>query len=282
MAFQDAESSKTPTSQPRGHEKWKVSNSGDSLSIFAVAKGHRRPLAVGIDPEISGEFQQVSGTAGWDPQERGRGKPRGLEKLQQGCGATCQDLLASSLKGFLKLLLLLLFSAFSEHKRSVFHVVLEPIWWSPAWKAECGTLQHWGRARDVTSSAAPEPGQTAREPAHIWFSSAFLLFLFPGGFSPGGFFPHFLFSYFLVSVFQLGIFTLLADIGSFQICSLQCSCERTHNSLPLLTPGVKSSAFLVSLSKKAGVWISSSSQNVSSYTKQKANSNPSGSAIPGW
>lgn len=41
MAFQDAEFSKTPTSQLRD-TKSKVSNSGGSQSVFALAKGHRR------------------------------------------------------------------------------------------------------------------------------------------------------------------------------------------------------------------------------------------------
>lgn len=77
---------------------------------------------------------------------------------------------------------------------------------------------------------------------------------------------------------QLCFLIPAGDFHPEHFSSAQVSGSVKGHTIPSLCsgPGVKSSAFLASFSKKRGVWISSSSQNGSSYTKQEANSNSSG------
>lgn len=152
-------------------------------------------------------------------ENKGGWRSSGLqEKLQRGCGtfSALRTFWHHPLRFFFKLLL---FAAFAQHKRSIFHVVLKHISLYPAWKAECGTLQHWGTARkhsqnrsDVILSAFPtlphHPGKTQPGSLQTFYSALISYFSCSLGFyfpiSWCVFFP--VFSYFDISCFPAGDF----------------------------------------------------------------------------
>lgn len=157
------------------------------------------------------------------PQERGRGKQRGLEKLRALREAPArlwhlwcsQNLLASFLRGFLNyhyfLLSLNKREAFSMQFLSAFHCI-----------------QH-GRLCVEYSSTEAQPGITARTGAtsSVSFSNtaSHPLPQHPGKTGPGS-----------LKIFYSGLFSYSRPgfspfwliLGAFLICSVQCFCDRTQ------------------------------------------------------